>query len=124
MSIHTYLNSHSGPCYEAKWAHPKFENVIATCGFDKKINIWKEVRLGQWDRVFSFEAKVAVNTVAWAPWEYGLVLAAGVSDGKVLIISRKPDDTWYQTEFIADNSGVLAVSWGPASQPTMLSVSG
>jgi protein transport protein SEC13 len=28
-----------------------------------------------------------VNTVAWAPYEYGLMLACGSSDGSISIIS-------------------------------------
>lgn len=68
------------------WAHPKYESVIATCGYDKKVAIWKEVRPQEWDRVFSFEANASVNCVSWAPWEYGLILAAGSADGKIHIL--------------------------------------
>jgi protein transport protein SEC13 len=60
--------------------------VIATCGYDKKINIWKEVKPQTWDRVYSIEANASVNSIAWAPWEYGLILAAGSADGKIHII--------------------------------------
>ena len=39
-----------------------------------------------WDVVYEFEAAASVGTIAWAPWEYGLVLAAGAADGTVHII--------------------------------------
>lgn len=29
------FQAHTGPCWAVTWAHPKFENVIATCGYDK-----------------------------------------------------------------------------------------
>ena len=62
-----------------------------------------------------------MNSIAWAPWEYGLILAAGSADGKVHIIQRKPDDSWTMMSFDAHDGGVNAVSWGPPTEPSMLS---
>jgi protein transport protein SEC13 len=39
-----------------------------------------------WDKVYSFEAGASVNCICWAPWEYGLILAAGSADGKIHLI--------------------------------------
>ena len=55
--------SHTGPAWQVAWAHPKYESIIATCGYDQKINIWKEVQPKTWDRVFSSEAGASVNTI-------------------------------------------------------------
>ena len=44
-----------------QWAHPKYENLIATCGYDKKIKIWKEVKAQSWDIVYEFEAEASVH---------------------------------------------------------------
>ena len=77
-----------------QWAHPKYENLLATSGYDKKIKIWKEVKPQAWDVVYEFEAGASVGCVAWAPWEYGLVLVAGAADGTIHFIQRKGDDTW------------------------------
>jgi len=104
------------------WAHPKYESILASCGYDKKINIWKEVKApGTWDLVYQFEAAASVNSICWAPWEYGLVLAAGSADGRIHIISRKGDDTWNIVSFEGHNGGVNAISWGPSTDPAMLS---
>ena len=54
---------HEGPAWQVCWAHPKYESVIATCGYDKKINIWKEVKLNEWDRVYQAEANASVNCI-------------------------------------------------------------
>jgi protein transport protein SEC13 len=67
---------------------------LATCGYDKKVSIWKEVKPQSWDLVYQVEAMASVNSIAWAPWEYGLILGAGSADGKIYIISRKGDDSW------------------------------
>lgn len=71
----------------ATWAHPKYENVIATCGYDRLVKIWREVNYNQWKCVYRYEAQASINSIQFASWEYGLVLAAGVADGNVLIIT-------------------------------------
>jgi protein transport protein SEC13 len=105
-----------------QWAHPKYENLIATCGYDKKIKIWKEVKPQSWDIVYEFEAEASVGAISWAPWEYGLVLAAGSADGKIHIIQRKGDDTWTKYAEPGHDGGVNAISWGPPTEPSMLSL--
>jgi protein transport protein SEC13 len=56
----------------------------------------------------------SVNAVAFCPPEYGLMVAAASSDGRVSILSHAPDNSW-STEYIQDNPlGVNAVSWAPA----------
>jgi protein transport protein SEC13 len=49
------------------------------------------------------------------------LLAAGSADGSIHIIQRKGDDSWTQQSFLAHDGGVNAVSWGPATEPAMLS---
>lgn len=74
-----------------------------------------------WDLVYQFEAGASVNSIAWAPWEYGLILAAGSADGLIHIVTRKQDDTWYIESQKAHDGGVNAVNWGPPTEPSMLS---
>ena len=85
MKDNIYFYSHVGPVWQIQWAHPKYENLLATSGYDKKIKIWKEVKSQTWDVVYEFEAAASVGCVAWAPWEYGLVLIAGSADGTIQI---------------------------------------
>ncbi len=37
---------------------------------------------------------IAVNSVCWAPHEFGLILACGSSDGSISILSSSGDGTW------------------------------
>ena len=62
-----------------------------------------------------------MNTITWAPWEYGLILAAGSADGKITIISIKGDDSWSHTEQFTHDGAVNSISWGPSTEPSMLS---
>lgn len=36
----------------------------------------------------------SVNTVAWAPSEFGLIFACGSSDGSISIVSLNGDGSW------------------------------
>lgn len=61
-----------------------------------------------------------MNSIAWAPHEYGLMLACGSSDGRVSVLTYKDDATWDSQVFSAHNIGVNAVSWAPATLPGSL----
>lgn len=75
--------------------------------------IWKE--LGEWTKIYEHTGHdSSVNSVAWAPHEFGLILACGSSDGSISILTNT-GDTW-QTQKItnAHTIGCNAVSWCPA----------
>ena len=36
------FTAHDGPIWKVKWAHPDFGDIIATCSYDKIVNIWEE----------------------------------------------------------------------------------
>lgn len=45
------LRGHEGPVWQVSWAHPKFGQMLASCSFDHRVIIWKEVSEGQWTQV-------------------------------------------------------------------------
>jgi hypothetical protein len=49
-----------------------------------------------------------------------LILACGVADGKVMLISMPDGINWVATTFDAHDGGVNGLSWGPASAPCLL----
>mmetsp|Transcript_59746 Transcript_59746/g.82967 ORF Transcript_59746/g.82967 Transcript_59746/m.82967 type:complete len:109 (-) Transcript_59746:694-1020(-) len=49
------FKAHNGPIWQLAWAHPKFGNIIASCGFDRKVIIWKEVNVNDWQEVQNYE---------------------------------------------------------------------
>jgi len=105
--------AHNGPVWQLAWAHPKFGQVLASCGFDKKVTIWGEGPQRDWREIISFETESSINTVSFAPWECGLKLLAGGLDGNVWFFSRRPNDEREQpVKFQAHGSGVNSVSWG------------
>ena len=85
-----FNNSHDGAIWKVSWSHPRYGSLLASCGFDKKIIIWKESSLNKWDKIYEYnDHKNSVNTVAFAPQEYGLILLAGSHDGNISIHEYK-----------------------------------
>lgn len=116
------FSAHKGPIWQVSWAHPKYDSVIATCGYDQKVIVWKRDLNNNWENiVFEADLGSSVNCIAWAPWEYGLILACGTAEGRVVVFARNKDDTWAKVkDFVAHQSGVNGISWGPTTEPAIL----
>ncbi|RLN26740.1 hypothetical protein BBJ28_00006790 [Nothophytophthora sp. Chile5] len=75
-----------------------FGVLLAACSYDGKVIIYREQSLNQWTQAYVHAFHDAsVNSIAWAPHEYGLSLACASADGTV-----------------SDSAlGCNAVSWAP-----------
>ena len=73
--------------WQLSWSHPKFGSLLASCGFDHKIIIWKEYLRNDWkqSKVFLNHTS-SVNSLQWAPLENMLILAACSADGTFSVI--------------------------------------
>ena len=115
------LAGHEGPVWQVAWGHPKFGNLLASCSFDQRIIVWKEVSEGSWSIMYQSPQglhEASINAIAFAPQEVGLSLAAASSDGSISIITYDPNSGNWGTDKIpnAHALGCLGVSWGPAFQ--------
>ncbi len=36
-------HGHVGAVWKVKWADPEFGSIVASCGYDKQVQIWEEV---------------------------------------------------------------------------------
>lgn len=77
--------------------------------------IHRETRPRDWTCIYHARGlhQSSVNSVAFGPHEYGLVLAAASADGRVSILQHQPNQTW-TVDYLQDcPMGVNAVSWAP-----------
>jgi len=44
---------HDGPVWQLAWAHPVYGSVLATCGYDRKVILWKEQDTG-WTKIYEY----------------------------------------------------------------------
>jgi protein transport protein SEC13 len=88
------LTVHDGPVWQVSWAHPKFGVILASCSYDGKVVIQREVSVNNWVKIHEYKFEdTSANSLAWAPHELGLVLASAASSGAVVIIEYK-DGQW------------------------------
>ena len=36
--------------WQVSWGHPKFGGILASCSFDHRVIIWKELHEGSWQQ--------------------------------------------------------------------------
>lgn len=81
----TELVKHEQSVWKICWSHPRFGNLLASCGFDKKVYIWKEESPNVWEIVYQYDDTKSVNTLSFCPQEYGLILLSGSSSGNITL---------------------------------------
>eukprot|EP00300_Choanocystis_sp_HF-7_P041837 c8623_g1_i1.p1 GENE.c8623_g1_i1~~c8623_g1_i1.p1 ORF type:complete len:325 (+),score=50.73 c8623_g1_i1:104-976(+) len=115
------LERHEGPVWQVAWSHPRFGPVLASCGYDRKVIVWKQLQ-GSWDVIYQYDAADSVNSVAFAPHEYGLILACASSDGQVTVLTYREDTQAFDTPstFPAHQTGCNSVSFAPFLRPGTL----
>uniref|UniRef100_H3GJ37 Uncharacterized protein n=1 Tax=Phytophthora ramorum TaxID=164328 RepID=H3GJ37_PHYRM len=120
------VDDSSAPIHRAAWAHPKFGAVLALAAQDGKVYVYREELIQQgtggagnvteWrlKHVDDFHS-LAVLSVAWAPYEYGLCLACASADGQVSFLTRMREGWVVSSSFRNSDEGMgcTAVSWAP-----------
>jgi len=114
----TELKGHDGPVWQVSWAHPKFGRILASCSYDRKVIIWREVK-NKWSIDYTYKAKQSVNSISWAPKEFGLMLALACSDGGVTILSTENEEWKVLSTFQAHEIGANSVSWAPTNTDSL-----
>ena len=86
MEFCYFYHSHEGPVWQLAWAHPRYGQILASCSYDRKVILWREEH-GSWSQLYIHsQHDSSVNSVQWSPYEHGLVLACGSSDGSISIL--------------------------------------
>jgi len=101
-----------GAVWQVDWSHPEFGNLLASCSYDRRVIIWRE-KQGDWEKVKEYrDHDSSVNSVQWAPREFGLILACASADGSISILRRGSHSDWVSRKILnAHQIGVNAISW-------------
>ncbi|KAG9398662.1 GTPase-activating protein S13 [Aphanomyces cochlioides] len=106
-----------GPVWRVAWSHPKF-NVLAASTQCGKIAFYRNKAPAgapeAWGLLSVHQTRSSsINSIEFAPHEYGLVIAAASADGVVSVVTMTQAG-WVTTSTIQDNDvGCLGVSWAP-----------
>uniref|UniRef100_A0A1I7UZP0 Protein SEC13 homolog n=1 Tax=Caenorhabditis tropicalis TaxID=1561998 RepID=A0A1I7UZP0_9PELO len=115
------LSGHMGPVWKVSWAHPKYGGLLASAAYDKKVIIWQEQN-GRWQKSYEWETHEASTTsVAFAPHQFGLLLASSSADGDIGILRFDPPTGQWKSSKIQNchEQGVNSVSWCPGTADPM-----
>jgi len=124
----TELRGHEGPVWEIAWAHPKYWSLLASCGYDHRVCIWRRTSESpdaeeKWELDYVYtDHTESVNSVSFSPPDPGqpLRLACGSSDESVSILEYNEErEEW--TRILKEENyhvgGCNAVCWAPAALP-------
>jgi len=111
------LKGHEGPVWQVAWAHPCFGNILASCSYDHKVIIWKEVQ-GIWTKLKVIQHESSVNSLSWGAYEFGLRLVSGCSDGCISVATANSNQTEWDIKILRDShkAGCNAVSCSGTSE--------
>lgn len=113
------IKDHYGPVWQVCWSHPKTENLLASCSYDRRAMVWKECNNNRWSNVFEYSHKSSVNAITWAPHQLGIIFASASACGSVAI--HVLNNKWFSKLFFAHNDGCNTVAWIPFKNQTNLS---
>uniref|UniRef100_A0A1I7ZYF8 WD_REPEATS_REGION domain-containing protein n=1 Tax=Steinernema glaseri TaxID=37863 RepID=A0A1I7ZYF8_9BILA len=133
---------HFGPVWRVRWAHPEFGQILATCSFDKTVQIHEEIgnqtpsRLARsgiqvgrgeapcnWVRRCIFrESPTNVTDIQFAPHYMGLMLATGAKNGVIRIYEAPDIMNLAQWDLVAEIDLIteVMVANGLEAPPTLL----
>jgi WD40 repeat protein len=107
------------PVLRIKWSNPKYGNIIAICGFDKKIMLWKEEKEKFKPHTKILEFSDNVEDISFCPKENGLKLAAVTLNGMLKIFEPSSyidllnwDCIYYKD---INKLGCTCLCWNPSS---------
>ena len=77
--------AHIGPVYKLSWSHPCFGPILASCGFDKKVNLFKIDINNQLEKLYEHEMhNNSVKTLKFSPSSNNLLLISGDLNGNII----------------------------------------
>ena len=78
--------SHFGPIYKLSWSHPNFGPLLASCGFDKKVNLFKIDQNSKLEKIYENDMHDnIVKTVKFSPSSKNLLFVSGDLNGNIIV---------------------------------------
>ena len=112
-------NGHNKSILDLSFSHPFYGNYIASCGHDKKLIIWKEKSINDYENIYEYKHFSPVKCCKFAPYQYGLILICGTINGDITIHQlQKNYQKWnYHLLKNIHKDGINSIDWAPSSPP-------
>ena len=112
-------SGHNKSILNISFSHPIYGNYLASCGHDKKLIIWKEKSITEYENIYEYKHDSPVKCCKFAPYQYGLIIICGTLNGDITIHElKKTYQKWnfYILKNIHKN-GINSIDWAPATSP-------
>lgn len=120
--IELIKNGHNQPINDLSFSHPFFGTYLASCGNDKKLIIWKEKSINNYENIFEYKHKSIVKCCKFAPYNNRLIVICGINNGSISIHElQKNIQKW--NSYLLENihlNGTNSIDWAPDNPPINL----
>ena len=103
--------AHVGPIYKLSWSHPSFGPILASCGFDKKVNLFKIEQNSKLEKLYEYDMHDnSVKTLKFSPSSNNLLLISGDYNGNI-ITCEYFDKNFILTKELGHDFGVNSIDF-------------
>ena len=120
------IQNHSDSIWDLSFSFPfkNFGEFLASCGFDNKLNIYKNNNNNNFEIIYTYSHKSSINSCEFCPKEYGIViLLCCSSDNSVSLhefINKNNANNFVNKCYFTDYvNGINGISWGPSIIPIL-----
>ena len=79
------ISAHIGPIFKLSWSHPSFGPILASCGFDKKVNLYKIDPQYKLEKIYEHDKhNNCITTLKFSPSSNNLLLISGDLNGNII----------------------------------------
>ena len=79
------ISAHIGPIFKLSWSHPSFGPILASCGFDKKVNLFKIESNYKLEKLYEYQMHDnSIKALKFSPSSNDLLLISGDLNGNVI----------------------------------------
>ena len=105
------ITAHVGPIYKLSWSHPSFGPILASCGFDKKVNLFKIENNNKLEKLYEYDMHDnSVKTLKFSPSSNNLLLISGDLNGNIITCEYLDKNFILKKEF-GHNFGVNSIDF-------------
>lgn len=102
--------SHTGPINKLSWSHPSFGPLLASAGFDKKVNIYK-IDNNRIEEIYNYDNHDnSVKTLKFSPSSRNLLLISGDLNGDI-VSCEYYNKQFFINKIFAHDYGVNAIDF-------------
>lgn len=103
--------AHKGPIFKVGWSHPSFGPLIGTCGFDKKVMLYKLDMNNQCEQIYEHEIHDnCVQALKFSPSNEDLIIVSGCINGNLVVCYYK-DNNFVTQKIFAHDFGVTSIDF-------------